>query len=263
MQFSPAATGMRDLQVILTASSGREVFNPLITDIAAAAAAAQTADDLIDLAIGRFEHWRRLLEAIHDSGLSAEGRRGLYGELCVLRDIVIPSLPDVAAIESWTGPLGADQDFQLPGTAIEVKTGMAKSPQTLVIANERQLDDTGVLHLVLAHLWVDERRGGQGESLNRIVRDIRTCLGSILDHQVFDDLLVTAGYLNEQANLYDEPRYTVRERTFWRVEGDFPRIVRADLREGVGDCRYRISPVRLDSYRIPAEDVVGIVKGSM
>jgi len=263
MRFSVGVGGTRDLQVLLTAPSGREVFNPLITDIAAAASEAKDVGHMIDLAIGRFEHWRRLLEAIRDSGLSAEQRRGLYGELYTLRDLMLSSLSEIDAVQSWTGPTGADQDFQFEGAAIEVKTGVAKSPQTLVIANERQLDDTGMRHLVLAHIWVDERRGNNGESLNRIVADIRSRLGDTYAGQIFDDLLIRAGYLIDQSGLYDEPCNIVRRRSFWRVANNFPRIVQADLRDGVGECRYRINPVRLDPYRITMEDVVGIVRGLM
>ena len=77
----------------------------------------------------------------------------------------------------------------------------------------------------------------------------------------FDDMLVRAGYLSEHRHLYDEIRYTVRQTNFWHVTGDFPRITEADLRPGVGDCRYRISTVGLDQYGVSAERVACIIKG--
>ena len=78
---------------------------------------------------------------------------------------------------------------------------------------------------------------------------------------LLDDLLVRAGYLRQQRDLYDEPRYTVRRQRFWHVAGDFPRITEADLRPGVGDCRYRISTAGLDQYLMTAEQVAAAVTG--
>ena len=37
------------------------------------------------------------------------------------------------------------------------------------------------------------------------------------------------------------------DSSFWHVAGDFPRITEADLRPGVGDCRYRISQLAWSS----------------
>ncbi|MEV4277697.1 PD-(D/E)XK motif protein [Actinoplanes xinjiangensis] len=263
MQFAPATVGYRNLQVVLTSDAGREVFNPLIADIAATAVAHDDPDTLVGAAIGRFEHWRRLLESVRENGLPPERRRGLYGELFLLRELVLPTLSATAAISCWTGPTGADQDFQLEHMALEVKTGRMKSPPTLDIASERQLDATGLDHLVLTHLWVEERRGGSGESLNRIVDDIRAHIEKAAIRYHFDDLLANAAFLDEQREQYDEPRYGVRGRTFWLVKGDFPRVIRTDLRDGVRDCRYQISVGKLDRYRVTEEEVVSIVKGPM
>jgi hypothetical protein len=263
MQFAPATVGHRNLQVILTSDAGREVFNPLIADIAATAVAHDDPDTLVSAAIDRFEHWRRLLESIRENGLLPERRRGLYGELFLLRELVLPALSTTAAVSCWTGPTGADQDFQLEHMALEIKTGRMKSPPTLEIASERQLDGAGLAQLVLAHIWVEERRGGSGESLNRIVDDIRARIEKAAIRYHFDALLANAAFLDDQRDHYDEPRYTVRGRTFWLVHGDFPRVTRTDLRDGVRDCRYQVSVGHLDQYRVTEEEVAGFVKGPM
>jgi hypothetical protein len=260
LRFGHSDGGRRELQVILTAEDRREVFNPLIADMAATAGAAEGAEAALTAAIDRFEQWRHLLQSVADSGLGREARRGLYGELVVLRDHVLAAVPPTEAVRSWTGPTGANQDFELPGAAVEVKTGAGGQPQSITIANERQLDDTGVERLLLAHLLVDERRGGSGESLNAVVDSLRNAVGPAA-RVLLDDLLARVAYLTEHRHLYDEPRYTQRGSRFWRVTGDFPRITEADLRPGVGDCRYRISTVGLDRYRVLADEVGGMLRG--
>lgn len=259
LRLAPTADGLHELQIVLTATDRREVFNPLITDIAQTAQACDTPEKSLEAAIRRFGHWQHLLQSIADNGLGAEARRGLYGELTILRNHLLTLSQSLEAVNAWTGPTGAHQDFQLPATAIEVKTGTAKAPETLLIASERQLDTVGVDNLLLAHVAVDERRGGTGESLNTVTDAIRASLGGAA-LLTFNDLLTTAGYLTEHRRLYDEPRYTVRHTHFWRVADEFPRLTAADLRPGVGDCRYRIATVGLDRWRITADEVARHVK---
>jgi Putative PD-(D/E)XK family member, (DUF4420) len=240
MQLARLADDGSELRVVLTDASLREVFSPLAADIAAAARQAPGPAAAVLAAAGRFEHWRRMLERLDGTGLTPEARRGLFGELSILRGHLLPALPAAQAVAAWTGPAAAHQDFQLPAAAIEVKTTSAKEPQTLVISSERELDPSGTPRLLLAGLSLDERRGGSGESLNTAVDAVRAALADAAARSLLDDLLVRAGYLQSQRDLYGEPRYTVRRERFWHVTGDFPRITEADLRPGVGDCRYRV-----------------------
>ena len=259
MQFARLANDSGELRVILTDSSLREVFSPLVSDIAAAAYAEPSTAAAVLAAVGRFGHWRQMLQSLAVAGLAPQLRRGLFGELAFLRDHLLPSMPVGEAIRAWTGPAGAHQDFQLPNAAIEVKTSAGKEPQALVISSERQLDDTGTGRLILAHFSLDERRGGRGESLNAIVDRARDLVAYAGARETLDELLVRAGYLQSQRKLYDEPRYSVRRQRFWGVTGEFPRITEADLRPGVGDCEYRISVAGLEQYALAAEDVLSVV----
>ena len=118
------------------------MFNPLASDIAATAQAATGPVEAVLAAADRFEHWRQMLQSIAEAGLTPEARRGLFGELTILRDHLLPAMPAADAVRAWTGPAAANQDFQLPDAAIEVKTSSGKEPQTIVISNERELDDT-------------------------------------------------------------------------------------------------------------------------
>ena len=141
-----------------------------------------------------------MLQSSTDTGLAPEARRGLFGELTFLREHLLPPARRREAVAAWTGPTAAHQDFQLPGAAIEVKTSSGKEPQTLVISSERELDDTGTGRLILAHLSLDERRGGSGESLNVVVERARDARRPTPPHEsLLDDLLVRAGYLQAPA----------------------------------------------------------------
>ncbi|MCE6999975.1 PD-(D/E)XK motif protein [Saccharothrix sp. S26] len=255
LEFVGLTDGQRELRIALMTADLREVFNPLLTDIADAAQAAPDDTEALVAAVQRFDHWRNLLQTIGDTGLSKESRRGLYGELRVLREHILLALSPVEALRSWTGPLLANQDFQVNRCAIEVKTTSARGPQSLQIASERQLDETGVEHLFLVHLSVDERQGGNGESLNAAVESVRRPFDAFGLATQFDELLMRIGFFSHQRHLYDDPRYTVRAEHLWSVQDDFPRITETDLRPGVGDCQYRITTTGLERFEVSPEQL--------
>jgi hypothetical protein len=111
-----------------------------------------------------------------------------------------------------------------------------------VVANERELDATGVGDLWLVHLSLDERRGGTGRNLNQLVLRVRQMLqSSITAVTDFDQKLTRIGYLETQMAAYDEPHYEVRTETLFRVSGNFPCITEGMLPVGVGDVRYTVA----------------------
>ncbi|MEV5999473.1 PD-(D/E)XK motif protein [Streptomyces griseomycini] len=263
LHLSCSSLSARDfeLQVSLTADALREVFTPLAEDIARTVKDAP-GDTVLEAAVRRFLHWQQLMRAVGVDGLGKEARRGLYGELYFLREHLLGVLPQVTAAEAWTGPEGTNQDFQLPTCAVEVKTTVTKNPVTLRIASERQLDDTGVSRLFLLLVSLDERRGGSGESLNTAVDRVRSLLDSPAAAARFDAQLARSGYFPHQRELYDEPRYTLRRVDLWDVNSGFPRLVEADLPDGVGSCSYEISVSALESHRATAEEVTELIRGT-
>ncbi|MEG4276633.1 PD-(D/E)XK motif protein, partial [Microcoleus sp. MON1_C1] len=52
------------------------------------------------------------------------------------------------------------------------------------------------------------------------------------------------------------------ELLYFKVERDFPRIIEADLRNGVGDVRYTISVAECRRFSIPELDVISLISRS-
>ncbi|MER5711150.1 PD-(D/E)XK motif protein [Streptomyces sp. NPDC002122] len=261
LSCSSVSTHEFELQIFLTAGDLREVFTPLAEDIAVAAKEA-APETVLERAVHRFTRWQELLRRVGETGLGREARLGLYAELHYLRRHLMPALPVDTAVSAWTGPEGSNQDFQLPSVAIEVKATSGKNATTMRIANERQLDDRGAGRLVLVRLAFDARRGGTGESLNAVVDDIRAALSTSAAMARFEQRLAWAGYLPHQRNLYDEPRYTLRQTDLWNVGEGFPRIVETSLPVGVGNCSYEISIAGLEKHRTTTDEVTGVIRGT-
>ena len=251
-----------ELQVILTANELREVFNPLVADVADTAQAAPDAAEALTAAVDTVRQVAGPSACRQQGRTGAEARRGLYGELLCWETRPARRLSQPEAVEAWTGPTGTNQDFQLPDVAIETKASTAKRPRSIRIASERQLDGTGTPALLLALVQLDERRGGIGREPEQAGRTHTSAAHRPRRAARFDGLLIQAGYLPGHRDLYDEPRYTLRDLRFWHVRDEFPRLVESDLPDGVGDCSYHVSTSGLEAYRATADEVTELIGGS-
>lgn len=250
--------GGRNMRIVveLLEPALSDVFTPLVEDLAGRIAATQDAKDAtVELASG-LARWQDLFEQLGRDGLSALARRGLAGELIVMQTDVLPHVAPEAAVDAWTGPLKANQDFQRPAVAVEVKVTTGQNPQGFIVANERELDATGTGALVVAHLSLDERQGGTGSSINDLVDDLRQRLaGHPVALAAFNAKLVRVGYFDTHRDQYPEPHYEPRTLKHLHVRDDFPCITEKDLREGVGAVRYTVALTACEGYEMAASEV--------
>lgn len=237
--------------VILRDSRFTDVFSALAEDLARRVEESSGAPaEAVALLIGQLVRWQRFLAA-SAAGLSPEAQRGLWGELKFLHDNLIPILGGGTAVPGWRGPVGAHQDFQYAAAWIEVKTTLAKQPQTVRIASERQLDDTHAPALFLQVLMLETHEGGPA-TLPALIAQLRSALAAWpAAREVFEDALLAARYLDSHAPRYAATGYAVRQADTFRVGAGFPRIVEADLPPGVGDASYQLSLAACAAFSVP------------
>lgn len=248
------------IQLVLINSRYSDIFTTLVQDIVEHLACHTDERNAVAEFITRLQRWQAFLEKHNPEGLSETEQQGLYGELWFLRQVVIPQLGSRKGVQCWTGPRGTQQDFQFPSCAVESKTSVAKQHQKLAIASERQLDDIGTGKLILLHLSLDTRQG-RGESLPDIIASVRSLVEKDpLAKGEFETLLFEVGYLDIHTPRYEQIGYTQREIIYFKVEGNFPRIVEADLRDGVGDVRYTISVAECRRFSLPESEVISLIR---
>ena len=251
--------GVTRVQLELEQNDLSDVFNAMVNDLASAVALTRDNEAGLLALSQRAERWRRLLETQGGGGMSAADRRGLAGELIVLNRLLDMQGDVAGTVAMWTGPYGKHQDFQAGSGAIEVKTTVTKQPQSLIVTSERELDRTGVPHLFLLHVSLDERRGGSGLSLNDLVVALRSRLAEdALALPTFEEGLVNYGYLPDQAALYETTRYTVRELNAFEVVDGFPCITERDVPTGVGDVEYRVQLSAMVPFAVPTDTALTV-----
>ncbi|KAB2790728.1 PD-(D/E)XK motif protein [Brucella anthropi] len=243
------------LRVLLDDDSLLDIFAVLSADLVQVVTAQTTTGSGLTRCLDRLCMWQILFDRIPAEGLSEERQRGLFGELAVMDSLLLEALAPFSAVTSWVGPDPANQDFVHAGTAVEVKTSLAKRHARVVINNEKQLDERPHRALFLAHLRMDES-AARGVSLASLVTRVRDRVEvDPAAARELEDRLTLAGYLDLHAPIYTRMKWLVASTRFFRVEGEFPRLTENNLPVGVGDIRYSIIADDLLLYESSAEQV--------
>lgn len=248
------------LRIMLEDDRLHDIFAVLSVDLVGTAIAQPTVAGALRRCIDRLCMWQVLFERVPAEGLSEESQRGLLGELLVLETLLLDRLDPLVAVTAWGGPDSAHQDFIHVGTAIEVKTSLAKRHARILIANEKQLDERPHAALVLVHLRMDES-ASFGQSLPTVVDRLRQALAQDpAAAREFDDRLMLGGYLDLHAPFYTPNRWRLSSAHYYRVQGEFPRLTEANLPTGVGDIRYSIIADDLGAYEITVQQTAELLK---
>jgi len=243
--------GLQEVELALLNPAFAEIFDVLVADLERVLGIPAGASESLDALLRRIRVWQQFFSSAAPEGLGEEALRGIFGELWFLREQLVGAIGPERAVSSWKGPGRTDQDFQLPGCAVEVKTTGTKQPQRLAIASERQLDSTGVRSLVVCHVSVDIREGGGGETVPDIVRRVRSDVASSPSAAgEFEERLLAAGYSDLHAARYRDRGFTVRQWNLFEVREGFPRILEQDLPSGVGDVRYSVAVDSLQGFAV-------------
>lgn len=238
----------------LTASEFRDVFLSLAEDVCRVLEQESEPGEAIRAMLRRLFRWQEFLRKHRPDGLSDEARIGLFGELEVLRSLFLGVLEDSKAVAGWRGCRGANQDFQYPDFALEVKTTRAVTPDRIHISNILQLDEEGIKTMFL-YLVLVEQNEAAGVALPDIVAELRSRLNGHA-RDLFNEGLVEVGYLDTHETLYATTLYRVREVWPFSITGQFPKLRLGDIPEGVKGVQYQIGIDACKPYRIEHEMVL-------
>jgi len=239
------------LALILDEEKLNDVFAALAFDIVQACSSHTTPTDQLRAFVQRLEHWEALLRAFSSEGLSASAQQGLYGELYVLRQLLLAGISPAAALGAWVGPLREAQDFIVPGAgAAEVKT-LGPDTTTIKVSSARQLDETPFARLLLVAIYL----GPSGPTAETLPALVASLAARLAPHPAALESLTLrlrqAGYLDVQAARYQGTTYTVRGQEVLRVRGDFPRLRQADLPAAIPALTYSLDLSGLTAYSCP------------
>jgi hypothetical protein len=264
VELVPALQGVpeshRTLAVTLDDRQYWDLFSVFCADVVDGISRCGRVQDAIVLLLQRLGRWQQFLSAATE-GLTRQGVVGLFGELWVLRDILIP-LAGISMLESWCGADRKPQDFIVPGLcALEVKTTAGQVLSSVRIHGQQQLDDSGLacLYLVCLRLQHDD---GVGESLNQLVDDLRAQAATLPEFAaLLEGRLSAAGWLERHRQRYDGQRHLVAQRRFFRVNERFPRLVSASLPVGIDGVEYQLDLRACEDHECGQAELADTLRG--
>lgn len=250
-----STTGNQGLILILEKHVDKDLFYSLCETLIDEL--SLVSDPLVGLsvALSQIKRWKAFLAGRTGRVLTAEEIRGLFCELKFLCQMLDKMDNELDALDAWQGPETSHQDFIFSDTAVEVKSLSGRERNTVKISSEDQLESlSGRLFLKVFRL-IDMPESKASISLNELVKTVEDTLTEAEAIEMFDTKLVKAGYVQMLA--YDKPEFIVVEEQIYRVESEFPKIVRSELNVGLTRVGYEIKLESIRGFLCADKDVWG------
>lgn len=246
------ASGQR-LVLSLEKQADRDLFEALCRTLARALESASNSLGSLSIALSHLRRWKMFMSG-RAQHLSAEEVRGLFAELTYLVEL-IEQRGATSAVEAWMGPEKSHQDFIYGNTAVEIKSISGAERSSVRISSEDQLE-TPNDHLFLRIYRLSTLPDSpSAKSLNALIEDVQDRLDSAEASEGFQSKLVSHGYAPLPE--YDDPVFIVSAISTYRVEGEFPRLVRSAISAGVGRVSYDIKLESIEVYECDSDSVFG------
>ena len=201
--------------------------------------------------------WKKFFSLNSDVIMSEQMQEGLYGELLVLKKLIMQFGED--AILYWSGADKETHDFYVNGSAVEVKTTAAKSTEKIRISSEHQLNPKDITGTLFLYVNMVRKSRADGENLPIVVNSIASALSEEYK-SIFFEKLFQYGYISfceEEYNL----GFHLRSYQVYTVTNDFPNIVPDNLDNGISEVTYSLDLNACVDYAASWDDAVNVLKG--
>lgn len=243
----------QNLIVTLEQQVDADLFHGLCKTLTSSLQSVFTSDEALAVALVHIKRWRIFFSGQRKNVLSPEEVRGLLAELEFLRFLYRTGLTQRSAIEAWNGPNGSHQDFIYENNAVEIKSLSGQERSSIRISSEDQLETLCEnLYLVTTMLIAQETEGAL--SLNDAVKRIYDELSGQQADELFTAKLAAAGYV--ELLEYDSPKFLIGNVQAYSVSGEFPKLTRSSLPEGVVRVGYEIKLENIADFKCKIEELV-------
>ena len=181
---------------------------------------------------------------------------GLFGELLVLRSLMIPTLGPVA-VDQWRGPDSERHDFVGDQLHIEVKTTRKSRPEH-EISRLDQLRTSSGCRLLFVSVLLEESVGGDQSLATQVDAVVDLLRGDAAALDLFMTKIANMGWSEEVRNSGELLRFFLRGAEVYAVDDDFPRLP-DDFHPptGVVSVKYTVDLANLPSLGMDeAEEII-------
>lgn len=251
----PYGEGKTWIALTRKASGGEEMFAEMVCDVAGMmdAAAGLGEDAVLRAMLSRIRAWQEFMRRT-PRGLSSEAEVGLAGELAFLSLLLDAGMNASSVMESWLGPTGGVQDFQIGSGSIEVKATLSDNGFLAQISSLEQLDDSFRSPLFLAGIRFVQGETGRalGDMARVLSEKLSATPGAAAD---FADKLVAAGFPLGHHGKYTR-RFALYSVRILEVGRDFPRLIPGNVVDAIRRVKYELDLDSLPGEGVPVGEVI-------
>jgi hypothetical protein len=245
--------GQQHLVLTLEKQVDRDLFEGLCRTLGSALEHATDSSSSLAVSLAHIRRWKTFLSGRGGPRLSPEQVRGLFAELTFLLELIDNGASVTKAVEVWLGPERSHQDFIFANTAVEIKALSGTERNMVRISSEDQLESLNDNLFLRLYRLTNLPDANTALSLNKIIATVENRLDDAEAVVAFDRKLAAQGYAPLPD--YDEPSFVVSELRTYRVESEFPRLIRSQLPPGVAKVAYdleleAIAPFQCDSVAV-------------
>ena len=238
------------ITVNLKNSSFREYFNDWVKRFSEKI----NNDDSIEDIIGKFNDEIKaiILLGQKEKKLSWESARGLFGELLVIKDMLVDkTYSQIEILNGWHRPSPANHDFDFPEFSLEIKT-ISRDSTTVKISSEHQLESIEEKPLKLKCFRIEKVDKSNVDSLGDLYNEIKTMLdqNNKLEFEIkcAEDLFCE--YLGPSYMPLDY-KFLVIDSTLYDVnQKEFPRVKKNELNTAISKLSYSLDISSFDKFKI-------------
>jgi hypothetical protein len=230
-----------------------DIFIHLVSSLYQTIKDVKSASDYVPLFTSTVNQWIQFFTLTDNERLNVNEVKGLWGELFILKELIISKDDINSTLLAWKGPFDKSHDFEFDNKDLEIKT---KSPEqiSVKIASEHQLDiELGKdLHLNVLTLREDITNGASlSEQYIKIAKLIAERLGDI---NIFLVALFQKGLTPLNISDYDNLRFSaVKKETYDCLLTDFPKLTKPNVHAAISDITYKINLTTMDKFLIKME----------
>lgn len=241
---------------VLSKSHYENIFTPLANQMfEGVAVQGRKPIDAVADAIAEFRGAMKPIKAT----MNLSEQIGLFGEIWVLRYVLIPAL-GARACRLWTGPSAERHDFVGEKAHVEVKSTI-RSEDRHEISRLDQLRVPVDKQLLLASIQLEKTADGDmtlATLIDAVIEDLGTDGYAIAE---FRSRLAGARWHDELRQSSELQRFNLRDAQFFEVEGTFPRIPDSYVPpRGIVSIKYTID---LSARAALDRDAVNVIVGNM
>ena len=248
-------TGYQNFVLMLERDADSDLFRALCESLCESIKDLSESDVALAVALAHLKRWKTFMAGKNARTLSPEVVRGLFAELCFLRQLYAKTLSHKDAITAWYGLDKIQQDFIYYDRAVEVKSLYGTDRNTVQISSEDQLESVQDHLFLVIYLLNDHADPLQADSLNGLVKKIEN---ELVDSELKDEFLDRLGNFGySPIPEYEKPMFSISRIQPYRVISDFPKIVRSELMGGIKKVSYQIELEYIETFTCDMNEVLG------